>query len=71
MNTAPKFADVVESVEQLSPADQEALVELIRHRLAQRRREEIAVQVAEARASYGRGEARPTGADDLMTEILE
>ena len=71
MSTALKFADVVDSVERLSTDEQETLVEIIRHRLAQRRREVLASEVAEARAEYARGEARPASAEDMLAEITE
>lgn len=71
MSTAMKFTDVVDSVERLSTDEQEALVEIIRRRLAERRRERLVAEIAEARAEYARGEAQATSADDLMTEILE
>lgn len=69
MSTALKFADVVDSVEQLSTDEQEALVQIIGRRLAERRRERLVDQVAEARAEYARGEARPASASDLLAEI--
>lgn len=70
MGTAPSFADVVESVGRLSPDEQATLVEIIHHRIAERRRERLVAEVKEARAEYGRGEARPAGAADVMDEIL-
>jgi len=69
MSTARKFADVVDSVEQLSTDEQETLVEIIRRRLAERRRERLVAEVAEARAEYARGEARPASAGELLAEI--
>lgn len=71
MSTALKFTDVVDSVERLSTDEQEALVEIIRRRLAERRRERLVAEIAEARAEYARGEAQAMSADDLMAEILE
>lgn len=70
MQTAPKFSDVLDSVEQLSTDEQEELVAIVRRRLADRRRARLAAQVAEARAEYGSGQARPARAADLMAEIL-
>ncbi len=70
MQTAPKFADLLDSVEQLSADEQEELVAIVRRRLAERRRARLAAQVAEAREEYGRGQARPASPDDLMAEIL-
>ena len=71
MSTALKFTDVVDSVEQLSTDEQEALVEIIRRRLAERRHEHLVAEVAEARAEYARGTAQPASADDLLAEITE
>lgn len=54
------FQDVIETVEKLSPDDQMELVEIIRHRLLERRRDEIAQNaqqtlkaVRERRSSFG------------------
>ena len=71
MSVLPRFSDAVEAAVQLSPEEQEELVEIVRRRLADRRRVPLAAEVAEARAEYGRGEARIVSAEDLFTEIVE
>ena len=70
MNAVPRFSDVVDVVDALSDEEKEALVELLQHRLVERRRERLAAAVAEAREQYGRGECRATTVDDLMAELL-
>ncbi len=50
------FQEAIETVEALSPEDQEELIDLIRRRLLERRRAEIARQaeeIKERRAQYG------------------
>jgi hypothetical protein len=43
---------LLESIEDLSIDKQEALIDLIRHRLAERRRSEITANIAQAQAEY-------------------
>jgi hypothetical protein len=64
-----RFQEVIETVESLPPEDQEALVEVIRQRLIQRRRALLVTEVAEARNAYRRGKARRGTAFDLMNDI--
>ena len=56
----PDFQQILEIVESMTPQDQEALIEVVRHRLIEMRRDEIAQNaletlqaVREGRASYG------------------
>jgi hypothetical protein len=56
----PDFQQILEIVESMTPQDQEALIEVVRHRLVEMRRDEIAQNaletlqaVREGRASYG------------------
>ena len=48
MENAMSFGDLLEAVAQLSPEDQEALMEVLNRRLAEQRREEIARQIQAA-----------------------
>ena len=70
-SAASRFQEVIESVEGLEPDDQAMLIEIIRQRLIQHRRTELAAQVAEARAAYQRGEVRRGTAVDLIDELDE
>ncbi|MEW6447645.1 MAG: hypothetical protein AB1426_06110 [Bacillota bacterium] len=58
-------------VETLPPDDQKLLIEIIRQRLIQHRRAEIAAEVQEARHAYQRGEVRRGTVGDLMEELAE
>jgi len=58
-------------VETLSPDDQALLVAIIHQRLIQNRRAELAVEIAEAREAYKRGETRSGTVADLMRELTE
>jgi putative heme iron utilization protein len=66
-----RFQEVIETVETLPPDDQELLIAIIRQRLIQHRRAELAAEIAEARQAYQRGEIRRGTVADLMKELAE
>jgi len=66
-----RFQDVIETVEALPPDDQALLVEIIRQRLIQYRRRELAAEIAEAREAYRCGEVHRGTVADLMEELTE
>ncbi|MFZ2348903.1 MAG: hypothetical protein WAW99_01545 [Candidatus Bipolaricaulis anaerobius] len=68
---APQFQEVIEMVETLPPDDQALLIDLIRQRLMQHRRNELAADIAEARNAYKRGEVRRGTAADVVRECTE
>jgi len=65
------FQVALETVEELTPGDQEMLVEIVRRRLIERRRAELAEDIAAARETYRRGDVRRGTVDDLMAESAE
>ena len=65
------FQVALETVEELTPGDQEMLVEIVRRRLIERRRAELAEDIAAAREAYRRGDVRRGTVDDLMAELAE
>jgi hypothetical protein len=69
MPTTSKFDEVLEQVEELSPPDQEALIDLIRKRLVERRRSEIADNINQSHQEYRAGQVRLSGVDDIMAEL--
>jgi hypothetical protein len=71
MTSSSQFQQAIEAVEQLPPNDQALLIEIIRQRLIEQRRAELAVEVAEARADYQQGKARRGSVADLMKELGE
>lgn len=66
---SPRFQEVIETVEALPFGDQAMLVEIIRQRLIQQRRAELAADIAEARNAYQCGEVRRGTVADLMEEL--
>jgi len=63
-----KALDVVESFPEYQ---QENLIEIIRHRLIEHRREVVAKNIKEAKEEYSRGEVKSGTVDDLMRELSE
>ncbi len=68
---SPLFQEVIETVETLPPDDQALLIEIIRQRLIQHGRRELAADIAEARQTYQQGKVRRGTAADLMAELAE
>ena len=69
--TSSRFQEVIETVESLSPDDQALLIEIIRQRLIQHRRAELAAEIAEARRTYQQGKVSRGTVADLMKELAE
>jgi hypothetical protein len=65
------FGDVVEAADQLSPEEQQALIDILHRRLAQAGRQRLAAEVQEARKDFEESRCHPVKADELMREILE
>ncbi|MDZ4688569.1 MAG: hypothetical protein SH850_26145 [Planctomycetaceae bacterium] len=66
MSAVVTFDGVLDAIEQLSPDDQEAVMEVVKRRLAERRRQQLLEDVREARAEHARGESRPMTVDEIM-----
>jgi hypothetical protein len=64
------FGEVLDAVTSLPTEDQLALVDIVKHRLAEQSRKEIAASVQEARRDFLDGKCRPTTVDQLRDEIL-
>jgi len=69
--TSSRFQEVIETVESLPPDDQALLIEIIRQRLIQHRRAELAAEIAEARRAYQQGKVSRGTVADLMKELAE
>ena len=65
------FQVALETVEELTPEDQEMLVEIVRRRLIEQRRAELTEDIAAAREAYRRGDVHRGTVDDLMAELAE
>ena len=70
MSNAVSFNEVLDAVEQLPIDEQESLIDVIRRRIAARRRREIATLVSSAREEYRTGKLVPETPEDIMRSIL-
>ncbi len=66
-----RFHDALDIIESLPEYQQESLVDIIRHRLIDHKRELLAKNIREAREEYDRGEVTRGTVDDLMKELSE
>lgn len=65
------FQEALELVERLPEEQQQNLVDIIRSRQIERRREALGASIEQARGELARGEVRRGSVDDLMSEIGE
>jgi hypothetical protein len=65
------FHQILEMVEGLPEEQQRDLVEIVRSRQRERRREALMASVAQARQELARGEAQRGTVDDLMADLDE
>jgi hypothetical protein len=63
------FDEVLDRVEQLSLEDQVALIDVVKLRLVERRRREIAQNIADAKTEYKNGQAFRGSIDDVMAQL--
>jgi len=68
---AVTFQEALEIVESLPDYQQDDLIDIIRKRRLDRRRETLLENIKEAQAEYERGECRTGSVEDLMREIDE
>lgn len=71
MTQITSFNEILESVEQLSVEDQEALIDLVRRRLVERRRAEIAANIVKAEEEYKTAQVFRGTVDELMAELTK
>jgi ribosomal protein L18E len=69
MTSISRLDQVLESIENLSVDEQETLIDLISHRLAERRRSEIAVNIAQAQVEYQSGKVFRGNVTQIMDEL--
>lgn len=65
------FQQALEMVEGLPEEQQQDLVEIVRSRQRERRREALGASIEQARREFARGEVQRGTVDDLMAEIAE
>ena len=67
----PSFKDALEVIERLSIEEQEDLIDIVRHRIAEANRQRLIDRVREAEQEYRDGKYAPATAEEIMREILE
>jgi hypothetical protein len=65
------FQEALEIIESLPEYQQEDLIEVVRRRLIEHKRELLAQNVREAREEYARGEVKKGTVEDLMRDLPE
>ena len=65
------FDEALDILESFPEEQRESIVEIVKHRLTEERRERLAQTVKEARQEYARGEVRRGTVDDLIREIVQ
>jgi hypothetical protein len=69
MDKRATIAQVLEAADELTLDEQLFLADILRKRVIEGRRAELAGEVREALEEYWRGECRPAAVEDLMSEI--
>jgi len=69
LSVAPDFQTLIETVESLPLDEQDMLIEIIRSRVIQQRRADLAAEIAKARDDFRRGDVRRGTAADAMAEL--
>lgn len=65
------FNEVLEMIDSFSEEQRESILEIVKLRLVEERRDRLAQSIKEAREEYRRGEVKRGTAEDLMSEISE
>ncbi len=73
MNSEKKalFADVLDSVEQLSIDEKETLIQVLHHRISEARRMQILRDIRDGTAEFVAGQVKAANPADLVREIME
>ena len=64
------YGQVLDSIEALPEDQQESLLDIVRKRLAERRRAALVKSVGEAREEFKSGKLRPATSSEIMRKIL-
>ncbi|MBT8421026.1 MAG: hypothetical protein KJO08_09220 [Gammaproteobacteria bacterium] len=70
MGKAISFNELLEAAEHLPLDTQESFIDVLRHRIAEHRRQEIHTLVLSAREEYSSGKLTPQTPQDIMQDIL-
>lgn len=65
------FQEALEIIESFPEEQRESLIEIVKCRLVEERRNQLAQGIKEAREEFRRGEVKRGTVDDLMRELSE
>lgn len=63
------FQRALEMIESLPEDQRESLIEIVKNRLIEERRDRLARSIKEAREDYRRGKVKKGSVDDLMRDL--
>jgi hypothetical protein len=63
------FQKALEIIESLPEEQRESLIDIVRRRLIEERRDRLAQNIKKAKGEYNRGEIKRGTVDDLMREL--
>jgi len=63
------LAEVLDAADRLSIEEQETLIEVLRRRLTEMRRQQIVRDVQDAREAFANGECHPATVPEILKEI--
>ncbi|BAQ66611.1 hypothetical protein [Geminocystis sp. NIES-3709] len=69
MSQTIQFGQILEMIDYLSLDEQDDLINIIRHRQIEKRREEIARNITQARQDYQQGDVFRGDVDDIIAEL--
>lgn len=67
---ATPFGEILDAADKLSLEEQEALIDVLSRRAADRRRDQLAGDIRNARKDFKEGRTKPNTPDDILSEIL-
>jgi hypothetical protein len=70
MDQQAHFGDILDAVGTLSLDEQQTLVDIVSHRLAEEGRKQVVADVQESRREFAEGRCHPVGVNDIRDEIL-
>jgi hypothetical protein len=65
------FQEALDAIESLPEYQQEDLIDIIRRRLIEQKRDALALRVSEARAEYARGKTKKGTVQELMSDLCQ
>ncbi|HVT58738.1 MAG TPA: hypothetical protein VHR45_10080 [Thermoanaerobaculia bacterium] len=65
-----RFGEILDAADQLSIEEQETLVDVLHRRVVETRREELALEIEQARHEHQAGQSRPATAAEIAKTLL-